>query len=289
VVTLLQLEAADYHADLIDDDRPSLSTSIVKTLVTQSPLHAKTQHPRLNPDLVREEDPKFDLGTCVHSLFLEGVDNIMVIPFDDWRKAAAKEQRDEARAHGFTPLLPKQADEARAMVKAIHQQLDRFDVAPPLFTDGQPEQTLVWEEDGVLCRARPDWLRDDLTAIDDMKTTRASANPDRWDNTMFGMAADIQVAWYLRGLTAHTGQVYEPSAFRFFVVEAYPPFACSAVTLAPDSFLLANRKIDYALGVWRRCLQSDSWPSYPARLAHIEAPGWAESAWLERELREAVA
>jgi hypothetical protein len=282
---ILDVSADAYHRDEIDE-RPSLSKSIIHLLVAASPAHAKQAHPRLTPDVVREDDPKFDLGTAAHSLFLQGIDNVAVIPYDDWRTKAAKEEREIARQYGKTPMLAAQWDECQTMVDAVRKQLARFDCDPPLFTDGQPEQTLVWEEGDVLCRARLDWLRDDLTAIDDMKTTRASANPDAWAKTMYGMGADLQVAWYLRGARAVLNT--EPQ-FRFVVCEVVAPYAVSAVTLAPDSLALANRKIDYAISLWRRCLATGVWPSYPARLAHVEAPGWAEAAWLERELREVAA
>ena len=45
-----------YHAD--PADAPSLSASIAKILIAETPLHAWTAHPKLNPNFVREEkDP----------------------------------------------------------------------------------------------------------------------------------------------------------------------------------------------------------------------------------------
>ena len=43
---LLEMTADDYHADKIGDV-PTLSASIAQRLVTRSPLHAWTHHPRL--------------------------------------------------------------------------------------------------------------------------------------------------------------------------------------------------------------------------------------------------
>lgn len=173
------LSAADYHRDLIDDKRPSLSASIAHILTTSSPKHAWTAHPKLNPDWQPREEEKFDIGKAAHALLLEGEAAVRVIPFDDWRTNAAKDEREAARAEGRIPLLAKHWEGVEAMRAAAYGQLEGLDVQPTLFTDGKPEQTLVWEDNGVLCRARLDWLRTDLTAIDDLKTTSASANPER--------------------------------------------------------------------------------------------------------------
>jgi hypothetical protein len=43
--------------------------------------------------------------------------------------------------------------------------------------------------------------------------------------------------------------------------------------------------VDYALGVWRQCLEAGRWPAYPARIATVELPPWEEPRWLEREAR----
>ena len=281
---ILTIPAADYHAD--PADQPSLSATIANTLCASSPKHAWTQHPKLNPDYRRTDDDKFDLGTVAHSLLLEGEAAVRVVYADDWRTKEAKGLRDEARANGQTALLEKHWAAVQQMVAAVREQLDRVETTPPLFTDGLPEQTLLWQEAGVWCRARLDWLRDDFTACDDLKTTSASANPERWQRTLYGIGADLQAAFYLRGLRAVTGVDAE---FRFVVVETYPPFALSVVSLAPSALALANEKVDYALATWRRCLETGVWPAYLPRVAHVEMPSWEEMRWLERDAREGAA
>jgi hypothetical protein len=137
-----------------------------------------------------------------HSLIFEGIEKVSVVDAPNWRTKAAKEARDEARAAGLIPLLPGQWTEVQAMVQAVREQLAEHEADPPLFTDGKPEQTLVWEEDGVLCRARLDWLRDDVRAIDDLKTTSRSAHPAAYSHALFGVGGDVQAAFYLRGVRA---------------------------------------------------------------------------------------
>lgn len=287
---LLTIPSDTYHADQIDDDRPSLSKSIIHTLIEKSPAHARIAHPRLNPDFERVEEDKYSVGTVAHALFLEDDESRLAIApevFTDWRKTAAQEIKNEARANGQIPLLASQAVEVRAMVAALRAQCDEYPVEPPLFAAGRAEETLVWEDEyGVLCRARLDWLHDDGSAIDDMKSTKASANPESWTRTMYGFGAPLQVAFYLRGARAVLG--VEP-VFRFVVVECAPPFAMSVVSLAPDALALAEKQVSYALKTWAMCLRNDHWPAYDQRVAYAEAPPWIESAWLSRELREVEA
>lgn len=281
------MTAEAYHADPCSV--PSLSASMAHLLCTSSPAHARVAHPKLNPTFERHEEEKFDVGTVAHALLLQGEDVAVIVDAPDWRTKAAKEERDAARAAGQIPLLGKHWDAVRAMVAATRQQLDKIEAAPALFTDGKPEQTLVWEEDGVMCRARIDWLHDDLSAIDDYKTTKASANPESWSRTLFGIGADMQVAFYLRGLAAVAGAAVAGMAdFRYVVQETYPPYALSVVSLSPDVLALADAKVEWAIQLWKQSLASGEWPAYPTRVCFAELPPWEEVRWLAREEREAA-
>jgi len=293
VTELINIDAVDYHDDNIED-RPSLSASLIHILCTKSPAHAWAAHPKLNPNYERVYDVKFDIGTAVHALMLEGDDVVRLVNYPDWRTNAAKDERDQARSEGKIPLLVHQAEDLYGMHLAFHKQLEQHDADPTPFTEGQSERTIVWEERGVLCRARLDWLRDDRTIIDDYKTTSASARPEAWARTAFNIGADIQVAFYLRGLRAlnerdsgaagpalGSRSLSDPQ-FRFVVQETYAPYALSVVTLSPAALAIADAKVDIALKTWRRCLERGVWPPYSRQVARIEAPPW-EMHWLENE------
>lgn len=281
-MSVLELPAYSYHADLVDDQRPSLSASLISVIVDKSPAHARAAHPRLNPDVSVDAKTEFDVGTAAHALLLGGMEAVQVLEFDNWTTKAARAARDEARAHGFTPLLEKQWVEVEAMTDAMSAQLDRYEPRP--FTDGAAEQTLVWEERGVLCRARLDWLRED-GGIDDYKTA-SSADPQVWSRRMVDHGCHIQEAWYRRGVRAVIGRD-EP--FRFVVVEKTAPYALSVFQVAPDLRELAERQIDWALDMWAGCLAADTWPAYTdGRVCWVNAEPWHEAQWLNREARVAA-
>lgn len=272
------ISARQYHADPCPE--PSLSSSISKILCESSPAHARVAHPRLNPGCADDEAEHFDIGTAAHAILLEGEAAVAVIDAKDWRTNAAKDARDAARAAGKIPLLAKIWADVQAMVAATREQLADHADGKHMFLNGAAEQTLIWREEGVWCRARTDWLRPGN--VDDYKTTGASANPEVLSRTLFGNGWDIQAAFYLRGVKVLTGT---DAMFRFACQETYAPYALSVVTLGPDAMLLAEKKVLYALNLWRESLKKNRWPAYPTRTAYASLPTWIESAWLEKEMR----
>lgn len=277
------ISADAYHADSTTET-PSLSASIAALLCSSSPAHARAAHARLNPDHQREERDIYDVGTIAHQILLEGsFDRLAVVDAKDWRTKAAQEERDAARNAGLTPILIDKLAEVEAMVAAAREQLDQHNAAPPLFTDGKPEQTLIWEEPGgVTCRARLDWLRDDHTQVLDLKTTSRSAHPRAYERALFSVGGDVQCAMYLRGLAAATGSK-QWANFAWVVVETSAPFALSVIKPAADVLELGNRKVEYAIRKWRDCLETGSWPAYGNDVAYAHAPEWEIQRWLERE------
>lgn len=280
------MASEDYHAD--PGAKPSLSASIAHLLVNHSPLHAWAAHPKLNPTFQREEKATFDLGTVAHGLILEGsAERVHVVDANDWRTKVAQEVRDKARQEGMIPLLRKDWVRVEAMVASIRMQLAARADEPPLFTNGKPEQTLIWEERGVVCRARLDWLRDDYSAIDDMKTTAISANPLQWSrNTPWAIGSDIQVAFYLRGLKRLTGIDAE---WRYLLAEAQPPYAIAVVSPSPAMLELGNAKVERAIDRWRDCVETNIWPGYPTAIYYAEPPPYEEMRWMEQDAEAVTA
>jgi hypothetical protein len=287
---IFTMPASAYHDD--PAEQPSLSASIASLICSRSPRHAWAAHPKLNPDFARKAESKFDVGTAAHAILLEArpVEHVIEVVYaDSWRTNDAKDRRDAARANGRVPLLEKDADAVVAMLDAAHSQLDAMDLAPMPFTAGKSEQTLIWQEGDVTCRALVDWLRDDFTAIDDYKTTSASADPERWTRTLFTIGADVQTAFYLRGLARVTGEIDTRRELRYFVQETYPPYALSVISLGPDVLAVGESKVKHAIRRWSECMASSEWPGYPARVCYAALPAYEESRWMEREAREEVA
>jgi hypothetical protein len=280
---IYQISADAYHADCCS--LPSLSSSIINLLDKRSALHAWQAHAKLNPGWQPEQRTDFDIGTAAHKLILEGGDigALYIIDADNYRTKAAQEQRDYAYAARQTPLLRKHFDAVSAMAVATMEALVAAE-KPALLSlaHGQAEQTVIWKEGLTWCRARPDWYRKD-GVIADLKTT-TNAEPGAWiRGHLFADGCDIQAAWYMRGLRAITG--LEPT-WRWVVIEREPPYAVSIIAPTPAVIVLAEKKIERALAIWRRGMSSGHWPAYGTQTAWAELPPWQEQAVLERELRE---
>jgi hypothetical protein len=280
------LTPSQYHSDPCQ--KPSLSASIAKVLCDESPAHAWQRHPRLNPDFERVESSTFDVGTAAHAMLLEGVDVCLPVDATDWRTKDARAKRDEIRNMGRIPLLQEQWERVGALYEHTTTELAKLDMWPIPLTGGKPEQTIVWREgtgrDSVSCRGLVDWLRDDLVAFDDLKTTTRGANPLTWsERRVWDLGLDVQAAFYQRGLKAITGQEIEP---RFVVIESEPPFAVSVIALAPSAMELAHEKVQYAIDTWRRCMKTGKWPGYPTRISYAELPAWQAARWMEQRYIE---
>jgi len=274
------MPAEDYHADPCVE--PSLSASIATIICNRTPMHAFAAHPRLNPDVRRAEKKEYDIGTAAHAILLEQrplVDVVEVIDAKDFRTKAAQEQRDAARAAGRVPLLERQATDVVEMLEETTKQLGAHEADPPLFHEGKAEQTIIWQENGITCRALVDWLRDDFTAIDDYKTTSADANPEKWTSkTLYSIGADVQIAFHCRGVEAISGIKPE---LRYVVQETYPPYALSVISASPDVLHVGNAKVEYAIRRWRECLEAGEWPGYPTEVCYAELPAWQDDPkWL---------
>jgi len=274
--------AAQYHADE-GATRASISSSLIHTLLTESPRHAWANHPRLNPDYERTEDEKFDVGNVAHALILEGVDKAVRLDFPDWRTKDARGARDACRASGNIPLLAEQYERVRAMVGEFDRQCEEHSAQPRLLRDGSPEITLRFTDSGIECRARLDYLHADLSTIDDVKTTSRSASPWAYARALYQHGGDIQAAFYRRAVQRAFDVTRAPT-FRWIVVETNPPYALSVIEPAADVLAVGDDKIDKALELWGRLLELEGeWPAYPLDVVRAELPPWEESRWLERK------
>ena len=271
---IYDIPASEYHAGPCPG--PELSNSVISTLLTRCPKHAWMEHPKLNPEFKRDEDHAFDLGTAAHNMLLEGANSIVVVDASDWRTKAAKEERDAAHSEGKTALLRRHYDNVLEMVQAARAFVDDTQYAG-MFDVGEAEQTVIWQEGNVWCKARPDLLIPGVCL--DYKTTSAKNPHDFMRSSMMAFGYDTQDAWYRRGLKA----LGKPWEFLFLVQEDTAPYLCYFVKTTESMRELADAKIKRALHLWSACLESDSWPGYGSTIYQASAPLWALTEELGNE------
>lgn len=288
-VLLPGIPMARYVADQFDPQPPSLSSSVAHRLLTRSPLHAWTCHPRLNEAFKQDDEREFDLGTAAHAVLLENQSLYVVqiadektgelIDATDYKKKAAQEARKAAKAQGLFPVLAHQAEAIREMVMVARLTLanspDLVGIRPLM-----AEQTLIWQDSGAWCRSRPDWMTEDRAVVISYKTT-SNAEPDAFTRHLLTMGYHTQAAFELAGLKAATGV---DATYVWLVSEVEPPYACSLVGMSPMLLDLAQATYRRAVEVWARCLASGHWPAYPDRIAYAEPPPWAVAQFAERHM-----
>lgn len=277
------VKMADYVADRLDEGfqiqglcPPSLNSSVAHALLTRSPKHAWTKHPRLNPAWAPDDDRGFDMGTAAHGVLLEGR-TLDVVPFDNYRKKSAQELRDAIIERGGIPALEPQARAVEQMVAVARAKLFG---SPDLagYREFLAEQTILWEQDGAWLRCRPDWMTLDHAVIVSFKTT-TNAEPDAFLRHALMMGYDVQSAFELAGVKAATGV---DARYVWLASECEPPYAASLVGLSPALLNMAQSKLSVAVDLWRDCLTRDHWPAYPDRICYMDPPAWALGNWNER-------
>jgi len=267
-----------YHADPCIE--PSLSRGVIHQLLTETPAHAWQNHPRLNKNLQPVNDKKFDVGQAAHGLLLEGIDNVSVISAENWMTKAAKEARDEAYATGKTPLLTKDYIVVLAMVEAAKKALKESEFAiEDLQEEGVSEMSYFWQENGIWCRTRSDWVNNQRNLIIDFKTTGMLAHPGTFGKRIADGGYDIQDALYRLGVKEVDGK---DARFVFLVQEDDPPFLCSLISLTPQFQAMGEEKVRCGIALWKHCMETGEWPGYPTRTCHIDPPPYALTNWESR-------
>lgn len=280
---ILECTPQQYHADPCVS--PSLSSSTAKLIVSESPLHAWSRHPRFteNRALVATDDDAEDEaaeeehtdakdnGTIVHNLLLGKGPDIAVVEADSWRTKLAKAQREEARAAGQVPILVARYDALNAAAEAIRRKL--LDYGYDL--RGESEVAIEWFERGingpVRCRSMLDHVFINDGVIYDLKTIR-SANPKHIARTFIEKGYDLQAACYPRALAALRPHLQGRIRMEFLFLEIKPPYAITPGDAHPVMLEIGKLRWSEAVRIWEDCLAKNAWPAYTNSRTTFEPP-----------------
>lgn len=267
---IYRLSAEDYHADPVRGG--SLSSSGARHLLDTCP--ALYRHRQLNGEAPKAH---FDFGHAAHRVVLGIGAGIAVIDADSWRTKAAKEARDEARAEGLTPLLPRDFEIVEAMAKALR---DDPVAAPFLAMPGEAEMTLIWEDErtGVMRRALLDWLpkRADngWLCMWDYKGL-ASAQPVKLPKVMHDHGHHRQADWYRAGAVA-LGLAEPDTPFVFICQEKTAPYLVTVHQPDANAMRIAKAMNHQAIDLFKHCTDTDTWPGYATDVVLTSLPRWVE-------------
>ena len=273
------VSADRYHADPCW--RPSLSSSLAKVIVEETPLKAFLAHPRLNKHFEPEDESKFDMGSAVHDMLASGGKRVRIIPnFTDYKKEGARTERDKLRAQGFTPLLEHQAADVNKIADQVVDALERRKIDL-----GAQEAVFIAEDHGVLVRAMMDGFAP--PRIWDFKITSINLASDAAvGRHLADMNYDLRAAFYLRVAELVFPQWAGRLTYSWILVEKDAPHGLRIVDCDGTFKEMGARKYRHALGVWKQCIESGRWPHLEHMGRTVPYPSWNETAWLERETTE---
>lgn len=298
---LYRMSEAAYHADPFAT--PSLSRSIALKLIAESPRHAFTAHPRLNP--VEPEEQKNDsareIGSAAHALLLHQPTEICVILAKDYKGGKAQRERIEAQERGAIPLLTKDHETALAMVAKARTELAESDhpairaLADPTKTDSTllNEVTAAWIDPcgNLPARQRMDRLdmSRDLITILDYKTTKMSVAPQQIVRPLYNNQYHFQDGFYRRGIRALFPQIDRHECkldFLFIMQEQDAPFEITIVRVDAAGRMIGEKMVSAAFMMWRKCMEANDWPGYPNDIITAELPAYVDTAWTAREIED---
>ena len=258
-----------YHGD-----RGSLSSSGARRLLDTCP--AKFRHEQDTPRAPKKE---FDFGHAAHTLVLGVGAELREIPEDILASnGAASTGRAKlfianAHAEGAVPLKP---DDYRQVHEMADKLLDH-PIAGPLFrSEGQPEQSLYYDdpETGIRLRARPDWMTSPggQLLIVDYKSTK-DANPAKFIKSVADYGYHCQQPWYVDAVKA-LGLDDDPP-FLFVAQEKTAPYCVSVTQLDYAAVELGRRRNRKAIDLYAQCVADNHWPSWDHDVYPISLPRWA--------------
>lgn len=246
-------------------------------------------------ELDSKRSDALDFGRAAHRTVLGAGDEYVVVEGSGtnpnaWTTEATKAEVALVRAAGKTPIRPQDA----VTIEAMAAKVRAHPIAGQLFQPGRgvAEQVLVWRRQGVMCRAMIDWRTwtpSGRPLVVDYKTA-ACAEPAALSRSIDQYGYHQQGEFYDSGVEALELNNGQAPAFILVFQEKTPPF--QVVVVQPDDEAMQwgarlNRK---ALDVYRRCVESDTWPGYTdvnGNCADSSVLSVALPPWSARRLEEA--
>ena len=172
---------------------------------------------------------------------------------------------------GRIAIQQAQKDTAFAQAAAVRAIPDIAEV----MRAGYPEVSIFWQDDGIKCRGRVDWVNDntfeDGAILLDLKTY-SSADPDEFILQCARKSYERQAAFYSDGYEAASGE--DILAFVFVSVTGEYPFIASAVMLDEDSIEQGRRDYKNRLALYAECKRDNNWPGYESEIYVRRLPEW---------------
>lgn len=274
---IYDLTMAQYHGDVADG--PSISSSGLRTIWSQSPAHYWYDSP-YNPNPPEPKDrPHFSIGRAAHHLLYlgrKGFDAEFVVrpsEWSDWRTKAAKEWREEQLKAGLTIITDAELEAITGMARSLG--------AHPLvksgILDGAVERSLIFKDDktGVWLKSRPDNIPASSGLFADLKTAD-SVSDDSLERSLASYGYHMQAALVGMASEALLGRPMEE--FAFVWVEKAPPHCVRVTVLTGADIERGRMQLRRSIDQFAECVATGEWPGPGGTrrdAEYLTLPAWA--------------
>lgn len=206
------------------------------------------------------------LGRAVHTAVLEPYQFPIKFVVYDGRRQGKKWEAFEKANRDKDILTVGEYDQAYGMLESVKQH----ELAQKHLTGGKAEVSVVWDDHGVRCKARLDYLRSGDWC--DLKST-CNIAPPKFGYDTANLNYDLQFGLYRRAVRSATGK----NLPMYVVAVENKPWHDTAVYPIADDLLDEWEKDAVSiLQQWRHCTETGHWPGMADDYAELILPAWAQ-------------
>lgn len=243
------MPAKEYFADI------GLNKSSMPYLL-RSPHHF-----RMDLRTKKEQTPSMIFGSAMHMRILEP---------NEYHKLVSEHKFKTPKSAGERIFLNRNHLED---IENIYDNIQKHSITKDLLRNGSAEVSIFWKDPayGFMCKARIDYLREDLGIIADLKFCQ-NATHKEFSKSAANYNYHWQARWYRMGMITLGLNLSE---FLFVCIEGRPYYSIQVyrVTELMDSAAMAD--IDAARLIFNNCLRENKWPSYGEKIYDLYLPHWA--------------
>ena len=224
-----------------------------------------------------KDTPAFKLGRAIHCAILEPdifpTTYFLGLDVDRRTKQGKTAWVDFLKTHDESCVLSP-ADYARCA--AIRDAVWKKKTARVLLEAvGEAELSIAWDRNGVLCKARYDWISQELDGgtIVDLKST-TDASPKQFEKSIFNFGYHRQGAFYLDGAAPCHIPVEN---YVVLAVEKDPPYESAAYKIKTEVLQAGWLQVEPLIEKYKACCERGEWPGYADIFTDIGIPAWGWS------------
>lgn len=214
----------------------------------------------------RKDTPALVIGRVVHAMILDPQPPDVVVYEGKTRRGKAWEEFQAAHP-GKLILRRKELEDCTAMRAAILAHPP----AAALFAEGRGEVSLQWQQQGMHCKCRLDWLCPDGAFVDLKSTWKI--RPRSFAQSAAAFSYHTQFAFYDDGVSAVTGTDDRPAPW-LVAVEKKPPYDVAVYRITQETLDIGRRKVDEWLRKLAEARNTGQWPGVVPHVQDFELPDY---------------